>query len=78
MRDTAAETVVPRLVNDEQVERAGGRLTADGLLGNELAGPVLGGALFGLGVTVPFLASGAATAFAVLLVPSCRWRSCGC
>lgn len=70
VRDTAAETVVPALVADAQLERAGGRLTAGSLIGNEFAGPLLGGVLFGAGATLPFLASGAATALAVLLVLS--------
>ena len=70
VRDTAAETVVPRLVSDDQLERAGGRLTAGSLIGNEFAGPLFGGLLFGAGAAMPFLASGAATALAVLLVLS--------
>ena len=70
VRDTAAETVVPRLVRDDQLERAGGRLTAGSLIGNEFAGPLIGGLLFGAGAALPFLASGAATALAVLLVLS--------
>jgi predicted MFS family arabinose efflux permease len=70
LRDTAAETVVPRLVAEGQLERAGGRLTAGALAGNEFAGPVLGGVLFGAGAALPFVASSAVTAFAVLLVLS--------
>lgn len=68
VRDTAAETVVPRLVSEDQLERAGGRLTAGSLIGNEFAGPLLGGLLFGAGAALPFIASSAATALAVLLV----------
>lgn len=68
VRDTAAETVVPRLVREDQLERAGGRLTGGSLVGNEFVGPLLGGFLFGAGAALPFLASGAATALAVLLV----------
>ena len=70
VRDTAAETVVPRLVPEDQLERAGGRLTAGALVGNEFAGPLLGGVLFGAGVALPFVASSAVTAVAVLLVLS--------
>ena len=70
VRDTAAETVVPRLVPSDQLERAGGRLTAGSLIGNEFAGPLLGGVLFGAGVTLPFVASSTVTALAVLLVLS--------
>jgi MFS family permease len=68
VRDAAAETVVPLLVNQDQLERAGGRLTAGSLIGNEFAGPLLGGLLFGAGAVLPFITSSAATALAVLLV----------
>lgn len=70
LRDTAAATVLPRLVAADQIERAGGRLNAGGLIGNEFVGPVAGGLLFGAGAALPFAASGVATAFAVLLVLS--------
>ncbi|HEY6746656.1 MAG TPA: MFS transporter [Mycobacteriales bacterium] len=70
LRDTAAATVLPRLVAEDQLERAGGRLNAGGLIGNEFVGPVAGGLLFGAGAALPFAGSGAATAFAVLLVLS--------
>lgn len=70
LRDTAAETFVPRLVVEDQLERAGGRLTAGALVGNEFVGPLLGGVLFGVGAALPFIASGAVTAFAVLLALS--------
>jgi Na+/melibiose symporter-like transporter len=70
VRDTAAETVVPRLVQADQLEQAGGRLTAGSLIGNEFAGPLVGGLLFGAGAALPFVASSAASALAVLLVLS--------
>jgi predicted MFS family arabinose efflux permease len=69
LRDTAAETVLPRLVGESQLERAGGRLTAGAVVGNEFVGPLLGGVLFAAGA-VPFAASGAVTALAVLLLVS--------
>lgn len=70
VRDTAAETVVPRLVRADQLERAGGRLTAGALVGNEFVGPLVGGALFGVGAVLPFVTSSAVTALAVLLLLS--------
>jgi MFS family permease len=70
LRDTAAATVIPRLVAKSQLERAGGHLNAGALIGNEFVGPVLGGVLFGAGAALPFVASSAVTAFAVLLVLS--------
>jgi MFS family permease len=69
-RDTAAETVLPRLVQRDQVEQAGGRMTAGAVIGNEFVGPLLGGVLFGAGAVLPFLVNGAVSAFAVLLVLS--------
>jgi MFS family permease len=70
LRDTAAETVLPRLVGEGQLERAGGRLTAGAVIGNEFVGPLLGGALFAAGAVLPFATSGAVTALAVLLLVS--------
>jgi MFS family permease len=69
-RDTAADTVLPQLVPRDQLERAGGRLTAGAVVGNEFAGPLLGGVLFGAGAVLPFLVNGAVSALAVLLVLS--------
>lgn len=70
LRDTGAETVLPRLVGEDQLERAGGRLTAGAVIGNEFVGPLLGGALFAAGAVLPFTTSGAVTALAVLLLVS--------
>lgn len=68
VRDVAAETVVPRLVPVALIERANGRLTAGQLVGNEFVGPLVGGVLFAAGAALPFVANGATTALAVLLV----------
>jgi MFS family permease len=70
VRDVTAETVVPRLVPTALLERANGRLVAGHLVGNEFAGPLVGGALFAAGAALPFVANGATTAVAVLLVLS--------
>ena len=70
LRDTAVDSVVPRLVVEDQLERAGGRLTAGAVIGNEFVGPLLGGVLFAAGAALPFVASSAVTALAVLLVVS--------
>ncbi|WP_053203016.1 MFS transporter [Jiangella muralis] len=68
VRDTAAQTVVPRLVPSELLERANGRLIAGEVAGNEFAGPLIGAALFAAGVALPFAANSATLAIAVLLV----------
>lgn len=70
VRDTAAQTVIPRLVGKAMLERANGRLVAAEVLGGEFVGPPVGAALFVMGVALPFVANGAALALCVLLVLS--------
>jgi MFS family permease len=70
VRDTAAQTVIPRLVNKALIERANGRLVAAEVVGGEFVGPPVGAALFVAGAALPFAANGAALALGVLLVVS--------
>ncbi|SNT63685.1 Predicted arabinose efflux permease, MFS family [Asanoa hainanensis] len=70
VRDTAAQTAIPRLVHDSQLEKANGRLVAGEIVGNEFVGPPVGALLFVVGAALPFAANGAALALAVLLVLS--------
>lgn len=70
MRDTAAQTVIPRLVPSVLLERANGRLSAVELVGNEFVGPLVGGVLFGAGVALPFMVNGATAALGLFLVLS--------
>lgn len=70
VRDTAAQTAVPRLVPDAMLERANGRLVAGEIVGNEFVGPPAGAALFVAGAALPFAANGTALALAVMLVLS--------
>lgn len=70
VRDTTAQTVVPRLVPTQLIERANGRLVAGEVIGNEFVGPLVGGVLFTVGAAVPFAANSAALVFAVLLLIS--------
>ncbi|RKN47877.1 MFS transporter [Micromonospora endolithica] len=70
LRDTAAQTAVPRLVRDDQLERANGRLVAGEVVGNEFVGPPVGALLFVVGAALPFAANGAALALAIMLVLS--------
>ncbi|MER7459824.1 MFS transporter [Micromonospora sp. NPDC126480] len=70
LRDTAAQTAVPRLVRDEHLERANGRLVAGEIVGNEFVGPPVGALLFVVGAALPFAVNGAALALAVMLVLS--------
>ncbi|SCL45852.1 Fucose permease [Micromonospora citrea] len=70
LRDTAAQTAVPRLVDEAQLEKANGRLVAGEIVGNEFVGPPVGALLFVAGAALPFAANGASLALAVMLVLS--------
>jgi MFS family permease len=70
VRDTAAQTAIPKLVPDAELERANGRLVAGEVVGNEFVGPPLGAVLFAAGAAVPFAVNGASLALAVMLMLS--------
>jgi MFS family permease len=68
LRGNAAVTCVPRLVEPDQLDRANGRVIAGQIVGNELAGPAVGGWLFGLAAVLPFALNAGALGVAVLLL----------
>jgi MFS family permease len=68
LRDTAAATCVPRLVQPERLDQANARRIAGQIVGNELAGPAAGGALFGLAAVLPFAVNAGTLGIAVLLL----------
>jgi MFS family permease len=68
LRDTAAATCVPRLIQPERLDQANARLIAGRIVGNELAGPAAGGALFGLAAVLPFAVNAGTLGIAVLLL----------
>lgn len=70
IRDTAAQTAVPRLVPSALLERANSRLVAGEVVGNEFIGPLVGAALFAVGAALPFVANSAVATLGVLLVVS--------
>lgn len=70
VRDTAAQTAIPRLVPQPLLERANGRLVAGEIVGNEFVGPPVGALLFAAGAALPFAVNGASLALAVMLVLS--------
>ncbi|GAA1854153.1 MFS transporter [Asanoa iriomotensis] len=70
VRDTAAQTAIPRLVHDSQLERANGRLLAGEIVGNDFVGPPVGALLFVAGAALPFAVNGATLALAVMLMLS--------
>jgi MFS family permease len=52
--DVAAVSILPAIVERDQLERANGRLLGVEIVANEFAGGPLGGALFALGRAAPF------------------------
>ncbi|MER5458286.1 MFS transporter [Micromonospora sp. NPDC002389] len=70
IRDTAAQTAVPRLVADAHLEKANGRLVAGEIVGKEFVGPPVGAMLFVVGAAIPFAVNGATLALAVMLMLS--------
>jgi MFS family permease len=68
LRDTAAATCVPRLVEPDRLDQANARLIAGQIVGNELAGPAAGGWLFGLAAVLPFAVNAGTLGIAVLLL----------
>jgi MFS family permease len=68
LRDTAAVTCVPRLVQPDGLETANARMIAGQIVGNELAGPAAGGWLFGLAAVLPFAVNEGTLGIAVLLL----------
>lgn len=68
VRDTVAQTVVPKLVPAALIERANSRMVSGEVVGNEFAGPLIGGALFGLGAVLPFALNSGVLAIGALLL----------
>jgi MFS family permease len=63
--DLAGETIVPSVVDREQLEQANAGVYAARLTMNEFAGPAAGGALAGIVLVLPFVGGAAAYAGAV-------------
>lgn len=70
VRNTAASTLVPSIVTQEQLDHANGRMVTAEITGSEFVGPPLGGYLFGIAVVLPFAINGGTLAIAVALVVS--------
>lgn len=67
-RDTAAFSIVPRLVREPQLERANGRLIGTEIVGNEFIGPLVGALLFATAAFLPVAVDATALLVAVILV----------
>jgi MFS family permease len=73
--DTAAQAVLPALVEESELERANGRLFAGQLAANGFVGPPLGGALFVAASWSPFALDAASFAGSALLLTGLRSRT---
>ena len=70
LRDNAAQTILPAIVEPTQLERANGRLWGAEMVMNSFVGPPVAGLLIGLGLALPFLAHALALGVAAALMMS--------
>ncbi|OKJ94942.1 hypothetical protein AMK26_30375 [Streptomyces sp. CB03234] len=70
--DNAAQSLVPRIVADEKLEKTNSALITAERVGQDLAGPALGGLLFAASPVLPFGLNAAAMALGVLLLTRIR------
>ena len=68
--DIAAQSAVPDVVHDEQLETAYGRISATRVAGDSLLGPALSGLLLGIGPVAVFGAMAALFALSGALIPN--------
>jgi MFS family permease len=66
--DNAAQTILPRLVPKDRLERANGNLWGAEMVANQFVGPPLGGVLIAIGLAVPFFLDAGTFAVAGALV----------
>ena len=72
--DNASQAIIPAVVARDRLERANSRLYAAEIVSNQLAGPPLGGFLFGVAVAVPFLLDAGTFAAAAALILALRGK----
>ena len=70
LRDNAAQTLMPALVDRTQLERANGRLWGAEMVMNSFVGPPLGGVLIAVAFAAPFFANAATFGISALLIAS--------
>ncbi len=68
LRDNAAQTLMPSIVDGSQLETANGRLWGAETVMNSFAGPPLGGFLIAVGLAVPFFFDAGTFAISAALV----------
>jgi hypothetical protein len=70
--DTASQTLLPMVVDKEDLAIGNARLMAGFLTTNQLAGPALGAALFAAGMASPFLTQAVCVALGAILIGRIR------
>ncbi len=68
MYDNSAQTILPRLVAKERLERANGNLWGAEMIMNQFVGPPLGGFLIAVSIAVPFVVDSATFGISALLI----------
>ncbi len=68
LRDNAAQTLMPAIVQKEMLEKANGRLWGSEMVMNSLLGPVLGGFIIAVAFSLPFFIDAATFAVAAALL----------
>jgi MFS family permease len=68
LRDNSAQTLMPAIVDEENLETANGRLWGAEMVMNSFAGPPIGGLLLAIAFALPFFVDAATFAVAAALV----------
>ncbi|MGA1737852.1 MAG: MFS transporter [Candidatus Nanopelagicaceae bacterium] len=72
LRDNAAQTFMPQIVEKEKLEVANGRMWSAEYLTNSFMGPPLGSFLIGIAIFIPFFVDAATFFIAVILIAGIR------
>ncbi len=72
--DNSSLSVLPAIVETEDLDKANGQISAAQLVADEFAGPPLGGLMFAAAIALPFAAMGALYAAAAVLFLGLRVR----
>ena len=68
--DNSAQTFLPSIVADDQLERANGRMYSAEMVANQFAGPPLAGLLLAIGFALPFVVDAGSFAASAALIAS--------
>ncbi|MDH3248961.1 MAG: MFS transporter [Acidimicrobiia bacterium] len=68
LRDNAAQTILPSIVDAEQLETANGRMWGAEMVMNSFVGPPLGGVLIAIGFSIPFFVDAGTFGVAAVLI----------